>query len=90
MIRRPEQFESPSCATVGGDFWFPEKEKGGISQVDAKFAKSICRSCIHQSECAEWGIQKENHGIWGGLTDMDRRAIRRKRGIRVNQEEDVA
>jgi len=90
LLRRPEEFESPSCATVGGDFWFPEKEKNGISQVDAKFAKSICRSCIHQSDCAEWGIQKETFGIWGGLTDMDRRAIRRRRGIRVNQEEEVA
>ena len=87
MLRRPEEFESPSCATVGGDFWFPEKD---ASKYENQFAKTICASCPHKIDCAEWGIYKENFGIWGGLTDMDRRPIRRKRGIRVNQEEDVA
>lgn len=90
MLRRPETFESPSCATVGGDFWFPEKEVGGISQTDAKFAKAICASCLHKVDCAEWGIAKELHGIWGGLSDLDRRGIRQRRGIKMNQEEQSA
>ena len=89
-MRRPEQFESPSCATVGGDYWFPEKESGGITQAEARVAKSICHSCPHKVECAEWGIYKERFGIWGGLTDMDRRHIRRSRGIRINEENQSA
>jgi WhiB family redox-sensing transcriptional regulator len=87
MLRRPDEFESPSCATVGGDFWFPEQD---ASKYENQFAKAICASCPHKIECGEWGIHKENFGIWGGLSDLDRRAIRRQRGIRVNQEEDVA
>lgn len=90
MLRRPSEFESPLCAEIGGDFWFPEKEKGAVSQVEAKFAKSICRSCIHKTECAEWGIRKEVHGIWGGLVDSDRRIIRRQRRIRLIEEGNVA
>jgi WhiB family transcriptional regulator, redox-sensing transcriptional regulator len=90
MLRRPDQFESPSCATVGGDYWFPELESGGITQAEAKIAKSICYSCPHKVECAEWGIYKERFGIWGGLTDMDRRHIRRSRGIRINEENQSA
>jgi WhiB family redox-sensing transcriptional regulator len=87
MLRRPEEFESPSCATVGGDFWFPEQD---ASKYENQFAKTICGSCLHKSECAEWGIHNEAHGIWGGLTNKDRQAIRRQRGIRIHQEEDVA
>ena len=89
-MREPSAYEAPSCATVGGDYWFPEKESGGITQAEAKIAKSICSACPHKIECAEWGIKFETHGIWGGLTDMDRRHIRRSRGIRINEEEQSA
>lgn len=89
-MREPSAYEAPSCATVGGDYWFPEKEAGGIGQPEAKIAKSICRSCPHRTECAEWGIYNELHGIWGGLADLDRRRIRRQRGIKLNQEDKSA
>ena len=89
-MREPSAYEAPSCATVGGDYWFPEKEQGKMSYVDGQYAKSICRGCPHRRECAEWGILKENYGIWGGLAPRERFAIRQKRGIRLNQENDVA
>jgi WhiB family redox-sensing transcriptional regulator len=91
-MREPRFYEAPSCSTVGGDFWFPDNDLGivGASTVDGIFAKSICNGCPHRRECSEWGIQNETHGIWGGLTPRDRQRIRRERGIKVNQEEDVA
>ena len=90
MLRRPERFESPSCATVGGDLWFPDTKVEVSAAQDAQLAKKICNRCPHLSECAEWGIYKEAHGIWGGLTIRDRQVIRRQRGIKIYQEEDVA
>ena len=91
-MREPSQYEAPSCATIGGDFWFPDNESGipGASAVDANFAKKICNRCPHRRECAEWGIKNEAHGIWGGLTIRDRQRIRRERGIKIYQEDDVA
>ena len=80
-MREPRFYEDPACASVGGDFWFPEKEAGGSNSTEMVMAKSICRRCPHQSECAEWGIQNEIHGIWGGVTEGERRLIRRKRRI---------
>ena len=75
-MREPKDYEAPSCAQIGGDFWFPDvKEKG--SHEDTFFAKSICKTCPHQSECAEWGLANEVHGIWGGLTSKDRILIDR-------------
>lgn len=90
MLRRPEEYESPSCATIGGDFWFPDNEIPNASTNDAAFAKSICGRCPHRRECAEWGIQKEAHGIWGGLTIRDRQRVRRERGIAIYQEDKSA
>jgi WhiB family redox-sensing transcriptional regulator len=91
LLRRPDQFESPSCATVGGDFWFPEKEnEEQHSRLNSNLAKAVCSGCFHRIECAEWGIAKERHGIWGGLVERERRKIRSDRGITLNQEDNVA
>jgi WhiB family redox-sensing transcriptional regulator len=88
-MREPRFYENPACAQVGGDFWFPEKSDGSSNSVEMLMAKSICRSCPHQSECAEWGIQKERFGIWGGLSENERRNMRRANNI-VLKESDVA
>lgn len=87
-MREPRFYENPGCAEVGGDLWFPEKEYGfGTNEI--AIAKSICKQCPHQIECAEWGIAKEIHGIWGGTLPMERRVLRRKKGL-VLKEDNVA
>ena len=58
-MREPRFYENPSCAQVGGDFWFPEKADGSMNTVEMVMAKSICQSCPHKVECVEWGIKKE-------------------------------
>lgn len=83
-MREPRNYEAPLCAQVDGDLWFPEH--GGDSTGVHK-AIRICNQCIHQFECAEWGIHIERHGIWGGLTAKQRESIRARRGIRVRREE---
>jgi len=87
-MREPRFYENPGCAEVGGDLWFPEKENG-FNTRELEIAKAICRKCPHQSECAEWGIKKEAHGIWGGLLPRERMAIRGQKKIRL-VEDDVA
>lgn len=86
-MREPQEYEAPLCAEVGGDHWFPEKEVDFQSQVNIKYAKSICHQCSHQIECAEWGIKNEYYGIWGGLTVRARQSIRRQRNITIRGEE---
>ena len=78
----PRDYEAPLCAQVGGDLWFPESVGDhSISREHINLAKSICRKCTHQFECAEWGIHNERFGIWGGHTSRDLISIRRRRNI---------
>ena len=91
-MRGPWEYEDPSCASVGGNFWFPEKtHKDGYGTVfnaqseEVKIAKSVCNSCIHKIECQQWGLHHEYHGIWGGLSDAERRPIRRRLNIIVKE-----
>jgi hypothetical protein len=85
-MREPRFYENPSCADVGGDFWFPEAENGYLYSKEMEMAKAICSQCPHQAECAEWGIHKERHGIWGGLAPKTRSDIRAKLNIRIKEE----
>ena len=43
-------------------------------------AKGICRTCPVRVECLEYAIRiREPHGIWGGLNELERRLLIRKR-----------
>jgi len=88
-VRDPGLYENPACATVGGDFWFPEKHDGSSNSTEMLMAVRICKGCPHRTECAEWGIKKERFGIWGGLSERQRRLIRRQKNITLRGE-DVA
>lgn len=86
LMREPREYESPLCAQTGaGDYWFPEPGQGAIAETI--LARSICHQCVHKTECAEWGIKYEHHGIWGGLTERERKQVRRQRRLVVRREE---
>jgi WhiB family redox-sensing transcriptional regulator len=43
-------------------------------------AKSICSRCPVRGECLEYALAtREAHGVWGGLNEMERRALLRRR-----------
>lgn len=82
----PWTFTQALCREVGVELFFSKdaddpNSRGDISNY--KHAKTICAKCIHQVECAEWGIAMETHGFWGGLTPKERSQIRGKRNARI-------
>ncbi|HEX2179955.1 MAG TPA: WhiB family transcriptional regulator [Actinomycetota bacterium] len=43
-------------------------------------AKAVCRTCPVNQECLEHALDsKEAYGIWGGLTELERKALLRRR-----------
>ena len=39
-------------------------------------AKAICRTCVVREECLAYALEiAEPHGIWGGLSEIERRAL---------------
>ena len=68
--------EAALCAQVGdGDLWFPEKHKG---KNTAEAAKRVCMSCTVRAECLDAHLD-EQHGVWGGMTERERRVLRQRR-----------
>jgi WhiB family redox-sensing transcriptional regulator len=61
------------CAQTDPEAFFPEK--GGSTRD----AKTICTSCEVRGECLEYALQNdERFGIWGGLSERERRKLRRR------------
>jgi len=38
-------------------------------------AKVVCAVCEVQEECRDWAVANRERGIWGGLTDRERRGL---------------
>ncbi|CCQ17107.1 putative transcriptional regulator [Rhodococcus sp. AW25M09] len=66
--------ERALCAQTDPEAFFPEK--GGSTRE----AKRICLGCEVKDECLEYALANdERFGIWGGLSERERRRL--KRGI---------
>ena len=47
-------------------------------------AKAICSACPVRRQCLDYALANdEHHGIWGGCSERERRAIRRRRAMGV-------
>jgi WhiB family redox-sensing transcriptional regulator len=69
-----------NCRGADPDLFFPER---GAS---TRTAKSICRQCSVQGACLEFAIvSSEKFGIWGGMSERERRRIRRERALAGRQ-----
>jgi WhiB family redox-sensing transcriptional regulator len=46
----------------------------------AEEAKTICSMCAVRKPCLEFALAtREKHGVWGGLTERERRRVLRQR-----------
>jgi WhiB family transcriptional regulator, redox-sensing transcriptional regulator len=65
-----------NCLGVDPDLFFPER---GASTREAK---EVCRGCVVRGECLEYALENsEKFGIWGGMSERERRRLRRQRNI---------
>ena len=70
----PQWQEKALCAQTDPEAFFPEK--GGSTRE----AKRICLGCEVKDDCLEYALANdERFGIWGGLSERERRRL--KRGI---------
>lgn len=73
----PPTFEPPGpwitdglCSQTDPEIFHPEK--GG----NHREAKAICGRCPVVAECRDWAIAtQQQHGVWGGLSGKERRAL---------------
>ena len=61
------------CAQTDPEAFFPEK--GGSTRE----AKKVCLTCDVRQDCLEYALANdERFGIWGGLSERERRKLKRR------------
>lgn len=65
-----------NCMGVDPDLFFPQR---GASTREAK---EVCRGCVVREDCLEFALaNSEKFGIWGGMSERERRRLRRARVV---------
>ena len=64
-----------ACLDEDPELFFPIGNTGpAILQIEE--AKQVCRRCDVREQCLAWALEAgQDHGVWGGLSEDERRAL---------------
>lgn len=72
--------DGANCMGADPDFFFPKRGES------TREAKVICDECDVREECLEFASDSpEKFGIWGGMSERERRKLRRRRADAVRR-----
>ena len=67
-----------ACLDEDPELFFPIGNTGpALRQIEE--ARAICRACSVREQCLAWAlVAGQDHGVWGGLSEDERRALKRR------------
>lgn len=67
-----------ACRAEDPELFFPIGNTGpALTQIEE--AKKVCRRCGVCDECLAWALEAgQDHGVWGGMSEDERRAMKRR------------
>ncbi|MCA9843226.1 MAG: WhiB family transcriptional regulator [Dehalococcoidia bacterium] len=65
--------DAAACKGSATSQWFPSSGKLSARNLDAIL---LCRTCPVKTHCLQHALEHAEVGIWGGLTDEQRQAMR--------------
>lgn len=84
-IEVPSWMDLALCAETDPEAFFPEK--GGSTRD----AKRVCQACEVRAECLEYALETDQRfGIWGGMSERERRRLKRQQASPVPQPREKA
>ena len=79
LVRQEAEWrERAACLPLPGIIFFgmDDNESPIERRAREEQAKSICAACGVRGQCLEFAIAtKEPYGIWGGLTELERKSL---------------
>lgn len=69
-----------NCAGVDPDLFYPRRGGSKVLQAEQiREAKEVCAGCSVRAQCLTSALEhQEDHGIWGGLSERERRRLQTK------------
>ncbi|MEV1048692.1 WhiB family transcriptional regulator [Streptomyces sp. NPDC049916] len=79
-----------ACRDEDPDLFFPVGTTGPAI-VQAEEAKAVCHRCPVMNECLDWALDSgQDHGVWGGTDENERRRIQRRAARRRLKQQQTA
>ncbi len=81
-LARATWWEEAACRGHDAAYFFAPGyfEKRAEKQRREAVAKALCARCPAREPCLEYALRtRDPHGVWGGLNEMERRALLRSR-----------
>jgi WhiB family transcriptional regulator, redox-sensing transcriptional regulator len=70
--------DGAACRDADPEIFFPEGTAGPVL-LEIDRARALCAECPVRARCLDWALRHGAvFGIWGGLTEDERRAVRRR------------
>ena len=77
LVTRGPWRSAAACRSADPELFFPISDSGPALKQAAE-AKAICATCRVRRECLAFALRTgQVHGIWGGMTERERAAVRR-------------
>lgn len=80
---RPVPPQGGACVGHPTDLWYPMGVSDRRNVSPGSRAMRICHGCPVQLECLIYGLEWEQFGVWGGMSEHARKLIRNKLKITV-------
>ena len=72
-------WELAACQDADPELFFPVSEIGPARRQVAR-AKAVCETCEVSQLCLDYALSsRQAHGVWGGLTEEERRVVAARR-----------
>ena len=70
-MNETEWMDQARCRETDPELFNPDR---GMSNREAK---RICAACEVRDPCLTYALERDVSGVWGGLSDKERRALRK-------------
>ncbi|MFK0120774.1 WhiB family transcriptional regulator [Streptomyces sp. NPDC090994] len=67
----------PACRDEDPDLFFPVGDSGP-ALLQEQQAKAVCRRCLLIERCLQGALERNEAGVWGGMSEQERRSLKRR------------
>jgi WhiB family redox-sensing transcriptional regulator len=71
--------DEAACKEMGPELFTSEKP------IEIRKAKAICAGCAVVKACLEYALENNEHYIWGGKTEKQRKRIKASERLKLNR-----
>lgn len=77
---RDDWWRVAACRNAEAELFFPVSDRPASAR-SIRQAKMVCESCPVSRQCLRYALEnRQEQGIWGGLTETERSALSRRAG----------